>query len=147
MDSVLMEGLKRFLFVLVALVLIAWGIHAAMNFGCETQIIAARRLAAADVEIIYMNCDTLAKTELIEVYLMNPGEHRWPAILGWIHQRTLVFRYDPAGIDGRDGPGSQVTEDTAGFHAIVPHVSSVQLKEDAWGGRSSGYSIEKIDYP
>jgi hypothetical protein len=147
MESVTMKRLKSFLFVLIAFTLLAWGLHAAMNYGCDSETIAKSSLAAADVEIIYTNCDTLAKTESIDVYLTKPGGNAWPAMLGWVHRRTLVFRYDPAATGGPDGEKPQVTEDSAGIHVAISQVSSVQVKEGAWGGKSIGYSIHKIDYP
>ena len=128
--------------------MVLWVAHRfVVNFGCETQTMAMSSLPAADVEVVYMNCDTLAKTESIDVYLMRPGGNRWPAMLRWIYGRTLVFRYDPAGINGPDGPKPEVTEESAGIHVTIPHVSSVQVEKDGWENKSIGYRIGKIDYP
>ena len=108
---------------------------------------AKTTLRGADVEIVYMNCDTLAKTESIDVYLMKPGGNKWPKMLGWLHGRTLAFRYDPAGTEGPDAPKPSVTEGPNGLLISVAHLSSVQVKTDKWSDIPITYRIARQDYP
>jgi len=86
-------------------------------------------LSGAKVEIIYTNCDTLAKDEAISVYFSRAAatEESWFA--NWRNHRTLIFRYDP----GR--PSDPPIIESPGKDRIVisiPEVSSVALRGDKW---------------
>ncbi len=101
-------------------------------------------LKKLDVELIYTSCDTLAKDESISVYLLKAGANKRPAPLRWLSEKTLVFQYDPALVDG---PLPLIRETSDGAISIsVPRVSSVLLQERTWENKPIRYQIGQIDY-
>lgn len=102
-------------------------------------------LSGARFEIIYTNCDTLAKDEAISVFISRSAVSRdsWFAKLR--SRRSLVFRYDP----GRpDNPLPHITNPSKSAILIsVPEVSSIFYQNQRWQGLSIDYAIGKVDYP
>jgi hypothetical protein len=98
-------------------------------------------LSGAKVEIVYTNCDTLAKDEAISVYFSRAAvtEESWFA--NWRNHRTLVLRYDP----GR--PSDPPAIDSAAKDRIlisIPEVSSVALQHQKWRDISIDYKIDGV---
>jgi hypothetical protein len=101
-------------------------------------------LSGARVEIIYTNCDTLAKDEAISVFISSAiSRDSWFA--KWRSRRSLVFRYDP----GRpDNPLPHITNPSRSTILIsVPEVSSIIYQNQRWRDMSIDYAIGKVDYP
>lgn len=103
------------------------------------------RLSEAKVEIVYTNCDTLAKDEAISVYFSRPTVQGESRVSTWLNRRTLIFRYDP----GRsDNPSPSITHSSKSTILIsVPEVSSVIYQNRAWRGMSIEYAIGKVYCP
>ena len=101
-------------------------------------------LSGTKVEIVYTNCDTLAKDEAISVYFSRAAvkEDSWYA--KWFNRRTLVFRYDP----GRPS-GPPVIESLRKDRVLIsiPEVSSVAIRGDKWRDISIDYKIEHVMNP
>jgi hypothetical protein len=101
-------------------------------------------LSGAKVEIVYANCDTLAKDEAISVYFSRAAEKEHTWYERWFNQRTLVFRYDP----GRpSGPPSMESLSKDRIVISIPEVSSVAFQTRTWKNVSVGYDIRHIQYP
>lgn len=104
-------------------------------------------LAGMRVEVIYTNCDTLAKTESVKVYLSRAAVKPDSWFAQWRSRRTLVFWYDPAGTAFSDMPLPSVTHPAPSTILIsVSEVSSVEHKNRKWGNMSIEYAIGKVDY-
>jgi hypothetical protein len=102
-------------------------------------------LSGAKVEIVYTNCDTLAKQEDVSVYFSPADQREKPWFAKWTNQRTLVFRYDP----GRpDNPLPSITRPSQSTILIsIPEVSSISYQNRKWKSMSINYGIGKVDYP
>ena len=98
----------------------------------------------ARFEIIYTNCDTLAKDEAIRVYTSPAIVAGKSWFASWQKQRELVFQYDP----GRDrGPPAIEASGNNGVLISVPAVSSISVQQRSWRKISIIYRIGHIDYP
>jgi len=96
------------------------------------------------IDVVYTNCDTLAKDESISLYFSRSAvKDSWFA--RWRNRRALIFRYDP----GRpDNPLPSITHPSPSKILIaVPEVSSIQYQTQKWQGVSIGYQIGKVYYP
>ena len=102
-------------------------------------------LSGATFEIIYTNCDTLAKDEAISVFISQSAVSRDSWFAKWRSRRSLVFRYDP----GRpDNPLPRITNPSRSTILIsVPEVSSIIYQNQRWQDMSIEYAIGKVDYP
>jgi len=101
-------------------------------------------LSGAKVEIVYTNCDTLAKDEAISVYFSRAAAKEDSWYTKWFNRRTLVFRYDP----GR--PSDPPAIESLGEDRMVisvPEVSSVALRSEKWRDISIDYKIEHVMNP
>jgi hypothetical protein len=97
------------------------------------------------IEVIYTNCDTLAKDESVRVYFSNAGQgDSW--LSKWRSHRTLVFEYDPGGLAGNPKPIIQ-SQDKARVLISVPTVSSISTQRKRWGDVSIDYKIGHVFYP
>jgi hypothetical protein len=100
-------------------------------------------LSGIKVEVVYTNCDTLAKEESISIYLSRAKKESWFA--KWRNHRTLVFSYDPA---RSDSPLPSVTRPSDSTVLIsVPEISSVIHQSRNWQNISIAYNLGKVDYP
>lgn len=97
-------------------------------------------VAGLRFQVEYMNCDTLAKDEAVSVYVLETQQGA-----GDKNRRTLVFRYDPGGIQ------NQVPKITAsGNHKVlisVPEVSSITAQRRNWGEVDIDYNIGHVTRP
>jgi len=102
-------------------------------------------MSGAKVEIVYTNCDTLAKQEDVSVYFSPAVHGEKPWFAKWTNERTLVFRYDP----GRpDNPLPSITRPSQSTILIsIPEVSSISYQNRKWKSISINYEIGKVDYP
>lgn len=97
-------------------------------------------ISGGEFEVIYTNCDTVAKDESISVYV---SARSWVAKL--LAKKTLLFRYDPA-ISNSPLPSIK----PSGQNRIlisIPRVSSISFQSRKWGAIEVDYEIGKIDYP
>lgn len=102
-------------------------------------------LSGVKVEIVYTNCDTLAKQEDVSVYFSPAVQGKKSWFAKWTNQRTLVFRYDP---DRSDAPLPSITNPSQSTILIsIPEVSSVSYQNRKWKSFSITYEIGKVDYP
>ena len=87
-----------------------------------------------DFEISETDCDTLAKDAAISIFASKVGQTR----------RTLLFKYDPAGVN----PYPAITSiDRHSIQVTVPRVSEVIFQRNDLEGLSVTYDIGAIDYP
>ena len=113
--------------------------------ACLSEELAAiPNLLDAKFEVIYTNCDTLAKDEAIRVY-MSPAVvtgKSWFA--SWQKQRELVFQYDP-GMD-RSPP---VIEASGNNRVLisVSDVSFIYVQRRTWRNIAIDYKIGHVAYP
>jgi hypothetical protein len=109
------------------------------------QLQTVPNLSGTRIEIVYTNCDILAKSEAISVYFSRATAQGESWLARWMNRRTLVFRYDP----GRpDNPLPSVTHPSKSKILIsVPEVSSVAYQNRIWRDISIEYAIGKVYYP
>jgi hypothetical protein len=102
-------------------------------------------LSGADFEITYTNCDTLAKSEFVSVYVSRAKVSDEPFYSRWREKKTLLFRYDPW---TADGPFPVISPSGPKRISIsVPKVSHIFLKGRSWNGISVDYQIGHVEYP
>lgn len=141
-----MRFYKKVLIGSGAVLVLLWAAHAFVpTLTCASETMMRTSLPGEDVEVVYLSCDTLAKQDTIDVYLMKTGANNQPRLIRWLYKKTLVFRYDPASDDGplptirASGPNRIVI--------AVPRVSSVSLERHDWRNVSVDYEIGHTDYP
>ena len=113
--------------------------------ACLSEELAAiPNLLDAKFEIIYTNCDTLAKDEAIRVYMSPAVVSGKSWFASWQKQRELVFQYDP-GMD-RIPP---VIEASGNNRVLisVSDVSSISVQRPTWRNISINYRIRHVAYP
>jgi hypothetical protein len=105
---------------------------------------AIPNLAGVGFSVEYVNCDTLAKTESVSVYIMSAWDKsRMAKPPG---DKALIFRYDPGG--KADIPSPQIQASGKDHILIsVPDVSSVSVEARKWRDISIDYRIGHIAYP
>src|SRR5580698_10236567 len=79
-------------FVVVVLSLIQMGILPSPYATSTKTLTKIRNLGGNDYEVTYTSSDTLAKNELISVYVMKTSK----GLGSWFHRKTILFQYDPA---------------------------------------------------
>lgn len=101
-------------------------------------------LAGVKVDIVYTNCDILAKDEALSIYFSRPGKR--DLLFGrWRNRRALVFRYDPGKPDSTLPSITHPSRST--IQISLPEVSSVIYQSRSWEDISIAYEIGKVDYP
>jgi hypothetical protein len=100
-------------------------------------------LSGMKVEVIYTNCDTLAKEDSVSVYVSkaHDGGESWFA--RWSNQRTLIFSYVP----GRSNTPSIKLSGDERILISIPDVSSIYFQGRKWRNMSIEYNIGRIYYP
>jgi hypothetical protein len=102
-------------------------------------------LAGVRVEVIYTNCDTLAKDEAVKVYFSRADVKGESWFARWRSHRTLVFWYDPGGRAFPDMPLPSITHPAPSTILIsIPEVSSDAYKSRKWQNMSINYAIGKV---
>lgn len=114
--------------------------------ACMTEQTALiPNLSGMKFEVVYTNCDTLAKEEATSVYISRASVNGESLFARWSNRKTLVFRYDPARWDSPPPSIKALRNDRVLIS--IPEVSSVILQSRRWRKVSIDYNIEHIDYP
>lgn len=115
------------------------------NACISEQLKTIPDLSGTKVDIVYTNCDTLAKQEDVSVYFSPAAVKRKSWFAKWTNRRTLVFRYDP----GRpDNPLPLITHPSQSTILIsLPEVSSISYQNRKWTDMSVNYDVGRVDYP
>ena len=103
-------------------------------------------VAGMEFKIVYENCDTLAKEEEVRVYVSRAAENGDWFFTRWLNRRTLLFSYDPGGVNDVPLPSIH----TSGAKRIlisIPRVSEVLFQSRKWRDVSVDYDIGHIEYP
>jgi hypothetical protein len=96
-------------------------------------------------DVVYENCDTLAKEEDISVYAKKVAPKGYQAFTGSENQRTLLFRYDPM---REDSPLPTITRPSQSTILIsIPEVSSIIYQNRKWENMSVTYEVGRVYYP
>jgi hypothetical protein len=141
-----MRPYKKLLICAGAVVVLLWAAHAfILSRTCLSETRMKTSLPGEDVEVVYLSCDTLAKQDTIDVYLMSPGANNQPPLIRWFYKKALVFRYDPWSYD-EPLPLIRATG-PSGIVISVPRVSSVFWKNEKWKNVSIHYEIGQTEYP
>lgn len=135
------------LILAVGLIYSAWTIFRFVVFRhvCEAETVKQQEFSGFKFEVIYTNCDTLAKEEDVSVY----AEKKLSSVTWFFpnqrNQRTLLFSYDP----GRyDSPLPEITSPTQSTILIsIPEVSEIHQETREWAGMSIKFDVGKVDYP
>jgi len=101
-------------------------------------------LSGTKIEIVYVNCDTLAKDEAINIYFSPANTQTGSWFAKGQSRRALVFSYDPGRPDN-SVPSITHPADSA-ILISIPEVSSVSRQDRSWRGMSIEYAIGKVDY-
>ena len=87
-------------------------------------------LSGTKIEIVYVNCDTLAKDEAVNIYFSPVNAQTGSWFAKEQNRRTLVFSYDPG---GPDNLLPSVTHPSGSTILIsIPEVSSVIDPGEVW---------------
>ena len=113
------------------------------NACLSEELAAIPNLLDAKFEIVYTNCDTLAKDEAIRVY-MSPAVVAGAWFASWQKQRELVFQYDP-GMD-RSPPAIEASGNKRVLISVFD-VSSISVQRPTWRNISISYRIRHVAYP
>jgi hypothetical protein len=98
-------------------------------------------LSGTRVEVVYTNCDALAKEEAISVYFSRASVERESWFAKWQNHRKLVFSYDPLRSDRQ--PPTIANPSRSTILISVPEVSSIIYKNKTWRDKSIEYAIGK----
>jgi hypothetical protein len=105
-------------------------------------------LSGVTFESVSEDCDTIAKTEYIDVYASRVPARGDSPLSRWANRRTLVFAYDPGRLNssaGYDPPGISLADGNR-FLISVPEVSSISFRSRSWRNRPIDYAIGRIIY-
>lgn len=141
-----MRPYQKVLVGFTGVLVLLWAAHAVVvKSVCATETRMKTSFPVADIEVVYLSCDTIAKQDSIDVYFLKAGTNKQSPLIRWLYKKTLVFRYDPA---VEDGPLPVIRASGRDRIVIaVPRVSSVLLKAKSWRNVSIDYEIGKTDYP
>ena len=102
-------------------------------------------LAGAKVEVVYTNCDTLAKDESVKVYFSRAAVNGESWFARWRRHRTLVFWYDPGGRGFADMPLPSITHPSPSTILIsIPKACDVEYESRKWENMSINYAVRKV---
>lgn len=142
-------GVVVILYAIIAIGAIG-ALRRAIRAYTENACLTEERLKIDDhygfaYEVVYENCDTIAKQEDISVYAKKAVPKGYHGSSGSEDQRTLLFRYDP----GRyDNPLPTITRPSQSTILIsIPKVSSIIYQNRKWENMSVNYEIGQVDYP
>ena len=108
------------------------------SVGCRSETIErVSGVAGLDFEIVYTNCDLLAKDEAITVYAS-----RGQGLPGWFSKRE-IFKYT----GGPDISLALTASDRNSVRVSVEAVSSIHFARDRWEDVTIIYNIGHIEYP
>jgi hypothetical protein len=135
-------------------IVILWGVSRAvlrftrvdgLNACTSEQLKTIPDLSGTRVDIIYTNCDTLAKQEDVSVYFSPATMEGKSWFAKWTNRRTLIFRYDPGRPDNPLPSIKHLSQST--MLISIPEVSSIFHQNRKWANMSVNYDIGRVDYP
>lgn len=94
-----------------------------------------RNLSGLDFEILYTNCDVLAKSEWMSVFVMKADDH----------DKTEIFNFDP--IYYVDPPEIKVDPERKRILISVVATGEIFLQKSQWQDMTVDYHIGKIILP
>lgn len=103
-------------------------------------------------EIVYENCDTLAKEEDVYVYVSTAAEKGDWFLTRWLNRRTLLVSYDGGGNYGPSGryvvpvPSIQASGDKR-ILISIPGVADASVRTRQWHDVSIDYDIGHSGFP
>jgi len=100
-------------------------------------------LSSMRFEVVYTNCDTLAKEDSVTVYVSRVTVSGESLFARWSNRKTAIFKYVP----GRtDAPSIEAVSDNR-ILISIPDVSFVYSQVSQWRNVQIDYKIGHIDYP
>jgi hypothetical protein len=113
--------------------------------ACLDEQLKVQELAGLRFEVVYTNCDTLAKEEAVRVYVEKiASKSVWP--FGRKNERALLFWYDPGGKASIETPSITIPSPSS-ILISVQEVSSIVYQNSGWSDRSVNYEIGRVLYP
>ena len=98
--------------------------------ACITNSQQSIGLSGYTFLITETNCDTLAKTDSVSVFVSKAGESK----------RDLIFEYDPS----ERGPIPKFVVDRQGNISVsIPAVSTIFVHKRNWNGQTIAYDVGK----
>jgi hypothetical protein len=149
-----MDNRKPAKTMVLVVIVAALAIGAALAYGTKCAIFHSPNACISEelmnisdldgvkVEVIYTNCDTLAKEETVEVYFSRAAVKGDSWYARWRSHRTVVFSYDPTRWDSQLPSITHPSPST--ILISIPAVSSVQYKSRKWQDLSINYAIGKV---
>jgi hypothetical protein len=120
--------------------LLFWRIRAGV---CQSETLQTiSDLNGIKVETVYTNCDALAKSEQIDVYLSDAHPSVWATF--WMTHREAIFSYDPSSYEDPN-PTIQVVGPNR-ILLSVHRVSSIVKLSRTWRNISIEYKIDQVQY-
>jgi hypothetical protein len=92
------------------------------------------------------DCDTIAKTEYIDLYASTAPVNGDSALSRWANRRTRIFAYVPGRLNSHGWygtPGITLSGENR-FLISVPEVSSISFRRQSWRNRPIDYAIGRI---
>ena len=99
-------------------------------------------MAGLRFEVVYTNCDTLAKGEAVRVYVEKDTSKKT-----WLgrpkNERSLLFWYDPGGKASIEIPSITLPSPST-ILISVPEVSSIAYQNAKWHEMSVKYDVGRV---
>ena len=118
------------IYIFLAIIGLAWTPWVCL----DTPVAKITGLLGYNFDVIYTNCDLIAKEEWISVFAARPGAWR----------STLLFQYVPWRYD--DKPAITATDGRT-IRISIPKLSSVHMRRTGWDDLTIEYDIGYIEYP
>ncbi len=113
--------------------------------GCLTeQLEAIPDIHGVRFEVVYENCDTLAKEERVFVYASEAGAPMESWFDHWFHHTTPILVYDPG--YPAEKPSIEVSGGNT-IHISIDRVSSINCQTHQWRDLHIDYRFARVDYP
>jgi hypothetical protein len=100
-------------------------------------------LSDMNFEIIYTNCDTLAKEDSVSICVSRALGKEASFFERWFNKKTLIFKYVP----GRSDTPSIKVSDNGRILISIPNISSIYVQSREWRHVSIEYAIGHVEYP
>lgn len=102
-------------------------------------------LSGVSFDVVYSNCDTLAKDEAITVYARKIDRRESGIFSRLMNRRVPLFSYDPGRYDNPLPSITRPSEST--IHISVAEVSEIFEQKQQWENMSVNYEVGYVYYP